>query len=94
MWFVVSDFTLSDQVNATALRYPSDEKVPLVVMLFQGDLAQVYTIRQHLENRVPVILLEGCGYLADIMAYAVRERCVLSSVKSLNYAVVCTGSTS
>ncbi|XP_055345072.1 transient receptor potential cation channel subfamily M member-like 2 isoform X2 [Paramacrobiotus metropolitanus] len=58
---------------------PSDEKVPFVVLLFQGDLAQLDLIHQHLLNRVPVILLEGCGYLADTLAMAVRERDAVGS---------------
>ncbi|XP_022254350.1 transient receptor potential cation channel subfamily M member 2-like [Limulus polyphemus] len=45
-------------------------KVPVIALLVQGGYECVHIILQHLLNHCPVLVVQGSGGLADILAYA------------------------
>ncbi|XP_076343398.1 transient receptor potential cation channel subfamily M member-like 2 [Tachypleus tridentatus] len=48
-------------------------EVPVIALLVQGGYECVYIVLQHLLNHCPVLVVQGSGGLADILAYAFLE---------------------
>ncbi|GAU91171.1 hypothetical protein RvY_03479 [Ramazzottius varieornatus] len=47
--------------------------VPMVAFLFQGELDDLDRIRAYLEAKVPIVIMEGCGGLGNILSSAIHE---------------------
>ena len=48
--------------------------VPHVVFFFQGELDELDRIRAYVQLRTPVVIMDKCGGMADILAFAVNNR--------------------
>ena len=51
--------------------------LPHVVLFFQGEIEEIDRIRAYVRLRIPVIILNGCGGTADVLAFAVQNASVL-----------------
>ncbi|OQV20962.1 hypothetical protein BV898_05037 [Hypsibius exemplaris] len=58
--------------------------MPLVVFFIQGGLEELDRIALYIDLRVPVIIMDGCGGMADLVANALRtslENCDESTIR-------------
>jgi hypothetical protein len=59
--------------------------IPMVAFLFQGELEDLQRIKAYLENGVPVVVMEGCGGLGDVITAAVDDRFVGKNEKFVEF---------
>lgn len=51
----------------------TQEQVPLLAILVQGDHLELDQVLEYLKNGIPVLIIRGTGFLADVLAYAYEE---------------------
>ncbi|OQV11764.1 putative Transient receptor potential cation channel subfamily M member 7 [Hypsibius exemplaris] len=49
------------------------EQVPLIAVLIQGGMRALDMVHDYLKSDVPVLVIKGTGFLADILAFAYEE---------------------
>lgn len=71
------DYLLENDICSAAT--PDDVKLvcntntPLVGLLLQGGPAQIDHINNLLKKQIPVIVVKGSGYAADLIAFVIQE---------------------
>ncbi|XP_055332664.1 transient receptor potential cation channel subfamily M member 2-like [Paramacrobiotus metropolitanus] len=65
---------LSDRASQVAERMGNIRKeVPLIAVLFQGEIEDLDRVKAYLNGGTPVIVYDGCGGLGDIIGSAVTD---------------------
>ena len=48
-------------------------KIPMVCLMIRGDLSNIEVIESKIKKEIPVVVLNGSGAVADIIAFAYNE---------------------
>lgn len=64
------------------------QSVALVAILFQGEIEDLDRLKSYLTNGVPVVVMDGCGGLGDIIGSAMSDRYMASTCPKKNTAII------